>query len=302
MGNEVENMIFEIQESLTALVSTNQLNNEDDFLDICLEIANLIRKVSIIAIHSIPIERAETFVYYTQLEATVVGNVVRLYKLYDSLTFNISQNFTEIAAILTRLIIESGGYLNYLINSNDNSKRNYILISHKPNKYQLKELLNIKSKRALKPIEQRMYERILRLLNEDGLKKEEIIENTKWKLDSKSVEQLLEKTAYDFGFRGSSVHVHGSWHDLSIYHLSNVEDGYMPRTDYYPPDSRYINPISILMIGYLKEFLKWNKSDPQNILTNLLNDIKNKAMKVESLHEKFWNKDYLKWKADNDYT
>jgi len=302
MGNELEKMISEIQESLTSLDSLEHLNNEDDFLDCCLEIANLIRKVAMLSIHSIPIDKADTFEYYTQLEATIVGNIVRLYKLYDMLTFNLSQNFTEIVAILIRLIIESGGYLNYLIHSNDSSKRNYILISHKPNKYQLKELLNIRANRAFKPIEQRMYDRILRLLKEDGLNEDDILENKQWKLDGKSVEQLLHKSAYDFGFRGSSVHVHGSWHDLLIYHLSNNKDGYLPRTEYYPPDTRYINPISILMVGYITEFLKWNKSDPQNILTNLLNNIKNKTMEVERLHEKFWNKDYSKWKADEDYT
>ena len=139
-----------------------------------------------------------------------------------------------------------------------------------------------------------MYERILRLLKEDGLNETDILENKQWKLDGKPVEQLLPKSAYDFGFRGSSVHVHGSWHDLSIYHLSNIKDGYFPRTEYYPPDSRYLNPISILMIGYLTEFLKWNKSDPQNILTNLLNDIKNEAIEIEILHEKFWHNDYSK--------
>ena len=300
MGNKVENLVSEIQESITSLDSLEHLNNEDDFLDCCLEIANLIRKVAMLSIHSIPIEKEMTFEHYTQLEATVVGNIVRIFKLYDMLTFNLSQNFTEIVAILIRLIIESGGYLNYLINSNDKSKRNYILISHKSNKFQLKELLSIKANRKLKPIEQRMYERILRLLKEDGLNETEILENKQWKLDGKPVEQLLKKSAYDFGFRGSSVHVHGSWHDLSIYHLSNIKDGYLPRTEYYPPDSRYLNPISILMIGYLTEFLKWNKSDPQNILTDLLNDIKNKAIEFELLHEKFWHNNYSIWKADND--
>jgi hypothetical protein len=302
MENELEKMIFEIKESLKALELAENPNNEDDFLDYCLEIANLIRKVAIISIHSIPIDRAETFEHYTQLEATVVGNIVRLYKLYDMLTLNLSKDHTEIVAILIRLIIESGGYLNYLINSNDDSKKNYILVSHKPNKYQLNELLKIKANRTLKPIEQRMYERIQRLLTEDGVSEKEILENKQWKLDGKSIEQLIKKTTYDFGFRGSSIHVHGSWHDLSIYHLTNVKGGYLPRTEYYPPDSRYINPISILMVGYLIEFLKWNKSDPQKILTNLLNDINNQAKKIEVLHEKYWDEEYSKWKSDEDYT
>lgn len=297
-----EEVLANIKNEIKELESPIHCSNEDDFLDLSIKLANFIRGASTLIIHSIPYDRASTFESYSRLESTVVGNIVRLFKLYDALTFNLSNNFTEIAAILSRLISETGGYLNYLINSNDDTKKKYILISHKSNAFQLKELLNIKSERDLQPIEQRMYERIHRLLKEDEINEEEILNNRQWKLDGKTTEQLLQRVEYNFVFRGMSVHVHGSWHDLSIYHLSSKGDGYLPRTEFYPPDTRYLNPISIMMIRDLKTFLVWNKSDPQNILRQLLDDLLEKALEIETYHERYFNKSYIKWKEENDNT
>ena len=271
--------------------------NEDEFVDFCIELANYIREISIIAINTIPYNRKKDFKCYNLLEATIVGNIVRIYKLYDMINFNVAEGYAEIVAILTRLLIEAGGYFEYLINSGDNSKKNYILISHKANSIQLRDLKKKSEKRELKPIEQRMNERIIRLLEEDGLTKDDIINNKKWKLDGKSIEQIIKKKdSYDYGYRSSCIHVHGLWHDLSIYHLDKIEGGYMPRLEYYSPDIRYLNPLSILFIDYIIKFLQWNNGDPDNILNEILLDFRDIALSLYRKHEIFWDKNYREWK------
>jgi hypothetical protein len=270
-----------------------EYTNNSLFMHTCMEYSNHLRRIAVYAICTIPFHRAMSFAGYNREEATIVGNIVRAYKLYDTISYHVSKGHAEIVAIMTRLLLETGGKLLYLINSTDSSKRNYILVSHKPDTYQLKDLAEKAKKRKLTTIENRILEKIERILEEDGLSKKDILNNKNWKLDGKSEEQLLSEIAYDYVYRSHSAHVHGTWLDLSIYHLKIDNGTYSPDLEYNTTNPGYITFAAVMLIDFLIEFLKWNNGDPKGVFKGLLEKLRPIIMSIDEKYEKYHHKKYL---------
>lgn len=212
---------------------------------------------------------------YTKHRAIIVGHMVRLTKLYEGSLIHISGCHRELAHIFFRLILETAIRMEYLITSKSKKKscRSFILASYKPEREMLQDLKSKAKERSLMPIEKRMMRSILSWLRGDGITQKELFNNKIWNVDGKNFRDIMKMfnpdPMYSYAYGGASHPVHGDWGDINLYHLKQDGHYYMPDLSFTEPDPRLTGSLTHICLDSLLKYLKWNKSDPDNVISSL---------------------------------
>lgn len=236
----------------------------------------------------------------TKHRAIIIGLMVRMTKLYDGFIKHIADRELELALIFVRLISETEVKINYFINSTNKNKTftSYILSSYKSEKERLKDLKSKSKLRKLIPIEKSMLQSIKARLKNDSISQKKLLANKVWEIDGKNFKGILEhlkrELEYAYVFGGMSHFVHGSWHDISFYHLEKINKRYFPKLEYSTPDPRITSSITILVLNRFLEYLKWNKIDQESPFVNLVKSMLELVYRFDEPYEKLLNKHYLK--------
>jgi hypothetical protein len=231
---------------------------------------------------------------HAKRHAPAVGLFVRCTKLVEGALQEICERRVELAEVFMRPFLESAVTLQYLLASDRRSARNFIDVSYRPEREMLDYLKAISRERALMPIEKRMLSSIRRHLREAGITHRELRERTSWKLDGKSMRDLLESlnwgVAYAFGFASSSHAIHPSWCDLIRHHLEREGREYFPDISYDVPDLRTLAPFAIILPGISNRFISHFHLDRMNILRPLIEQFHAYFYELDAAHEEIFSR------------
>jgi len=290
--------VEEIDKWIDLCFQRGDLLDYNSLMDIGIQTANHIRKLSIITIGSMTEdEHHQGDKNFELCDAVIVGHLVRIFKLYDQLSYFISQNKGEISSIFSRLIFETFVIMKYLIIKGEPSIKNYIKVSFKSTIKEYDFIKNIERKRELSDIENRIRYKIENRLRNVELDPTELLNNRNWNLDNLTFKDIVNflidndpdglnwERSYLFVFGSSSAFIHGTWYDIEISHLTKVDGKYFPKMEYDKVDPRYILPQSIFPTRACIDFLKWRKSDPVNFLTNIFLKIEKLLLYLNEMDE-----------------
>lgn len=114
--------------------------------------------------------------------------------------------------------------------------------------------------------------------------------NRRWELDGKDFKGLLKhlgrEAEYAYLFGGASSHVHGSWYEMSLYHLEKQGRYYKPNLDFHTADPRLTGAVTKICLMGIEKFIKWNKTDPDGEISKLVNDLNSLVSTIDLAHEK----------------
>ena len=228
---------------------------------------------------------------YAKNEAIIVGHTVRITKLYEGVLTHICSHQQELAHIFFRLIFETAIRMEYLITSESPKKsfQSFILTSYRPEKEMLQDLENNAKQKPLIPIQKRMRKSIISWLRGDGINQKELLENKNWNLDGKNFREIMKTfnldSMYPYGFGIASHCVHGDWLDIAYYHLKQDGRYYTPDLFFTEPDPRTACPITHACLDSLLKYLKWNKSDPDGLITPVVVKLRDLNLALDAAHE-----------------
>ena len=228
---------------------------------------------------------------YTKHRAIIVGHMVRLAKLYEGVIIHICSHHQELAHIFFRLIFETTIRMEYLITSKTKKKscRSFIFTSYRPEKDMLQDLKSKAKQQPPIPIEKRMRKSISFRLRRDRITQKKLFKNRKWDVDSKNFRAIMGTfnldSMYAYGFGSASHQVHGDWCDLQYYHLKKDGRYYTPELSFTTPDPRTACPITYACLDSLLKYLKWSKSDPNDIIKPIVEKLFVLNRALDEAHE-----------------
>ena len=228
---------------------------------------------------------------YTKHRAIIVGHMVRLAKLYEGVIIHICSHHQELAHIFFRLIFETTIRMEYLITSKDKKKscQSFIFTSYRPEKDMLQDLKSKAKQQPPSPIEKRMRKSISSRLRRNGITQKKLFKNRKWDVDGKNFRAIMGTfnldSMYAYGFGSASHHVHGDWCDLEYYHLKRDGRYYTPELSFTTPDPRAACPITYDCLDGLLKYLKWSKSDPNDIIKPIVEKLFVLNRALDEAHE-----------------
>ena len=226
---------------------------------------------------------------YGRNRAIVGGHMVRVAKLYEGLLIHVSGRKLELAAIFFRLTFETVVRMRYLMRAQPPSFRSYILTSYRPEKEIVGDLQQKGSQRSLIPIEKRMLRKIRARLRRDRIPVKALLGTTRWDLDGKSFRALLQDLnlghAYAYAYGSSSHPIHGDWYEISLHHLRRNGRYYSPDLSFDDPDPRVACPITIFCLDALVDYIRWARTDPQNIVRPTVLALRDLFARLDGAHE-----------------
>ena len=295
--NSVEENMEKIMENLSkieAWVDFNSpppvFNTNTAYMKFTVDIMNRCLNLLRIGIAASP-DAETTRRGYTKHRAIIVGHMVRIAKLYEGSLIHICSHQQELAHIFFRPIFETAIRIEYLINSKSKRKscRSFIVASYRPEKDMLQDLKTKAKKRPLIPIEKRIRRKILSRLKSDGITQTELMNNTIWSVDGKNFREIMKKfnqdSMYSYAYGSASHPVHGDWYDIDLYHLRQDGRYYTPELFFTEPDPRSACPITHICLETLLKFLKWNKSDPDGVISSLAEKLIALNRALDDAHE-----------------
>ena len=66
-----------------------------------------------------------------------------------------------------------------------------------------------------------------------------------------------------------AIPFHGDWYDIDLNHLRKDGRYYTPELSFTEPDPRLTGSLAHICLDSLLKYLKWNKSDPDNVISSL---------------------------------
>lgn len=237
-------------------------DSENDFLKDLTDASNIVRKILL----------TTCLIQNTTLEGEksdiLLGNLVRIFKLYDTYIFLIVEKKAEMAFILLRCLTENLINFEYLVKYIDTDifeKYKKASLLHEVN---LKNWINddINSGIASKelPILKRIFKSIEETFNRSGIAEEEEDFYSRWgikkehfTLEGKAKDLGFERI-YKFIFKNMSGSVHGDWHDIDFNHLEREKTEFnqrIPKTNFCLPTPQMFT-ISILVLEAIKKYWK----------------------------------------------
>jgi hypothetical protein len=269
---------------LFKLPQTNkEWKNNDEFMTDIINVSNMVIEYLRVICELKPTKELDLD-YYT----VIMGHMIRLYKLYDSLICLSVYKGIEVSAILFRSIIETSINLHFILESKDVDiyKKN----SLKTEKRLWDEINENKCDPPL-PIEKRMLESIKQTFDREEIdinafeSKRDIWDNLYDR--AKKTDNLRLYGS----FRGGSHFVHGTWHDLKFHQLIEKSDHYESAIFYTPSKPQSVDPATLIClqasISYINEILDGSVYDELKKNLNLIN---NWFINIEFEHENWINK------------
>jgi hypothetical protein len=269
-----------------------RLSSDNDYMIYVMELMNfahyLIKVSASIAPNQVIADRG-----YSKHKAIVTGHVVRLSKLYHGFAYHVSKSEVELAYIMTRLIFECITKMEYLFTAEKSSFRSFVFTSYRSQKEILHNLDLIKSERKLMKIEKSIIKKIKQSLRSDRISLSQLRANKNWKLDGKDFKQILasmkKEIDYPFLFGRASSFIHGDWSEMKIFNLEKRGRYYIPNLSFAGSDPRLALPVTIGCLNAVTDFLKWNKSDPQE---NVMLIIQEFSIKTKKFYDQYCEEKY----------
>jgi hypothetical protein len=237
--------------------------SDGDFLRDLVEAANAVRQYLVLVAGLWPTRPLDRL-----LRGVLVGHMVRVFKLYDSLIMLVVEHRGEIAPILLRALIDTVINLRHLLtHPSDKEVKKYIEASLAYEKKLMEEIQSRMQQRPKPlPIELRMLGSIEETFRRVGVDPASIAAR-EWRGAStfqKARDAGLE-VFYEFGFRPASHQVHGTWHDLEFYQLEEKNGEYRPETRFSRPRPQVVEMVSVACletsIAYLDFVVPGSEAD-----------------------------------------
>lgn len=233
--------------------------------------------------------------YYNLNEATIVGSMTRIIKLFKEFVNNYEQNKLEILTLFARPLYESFITLKYLIKNGEQSQRNFRLVSYRARFENFKILIKEDPNH---PIIKRQLWKLNSKLKEDGFTMEDLeAENgksQKWKLDGKSFWKIHSEVdfapLYSFIYGVGSDAIHGNWQEIFDFHLTKKDNGYFGFLYYEKCDCRVLIPMNTIITESILEFLEWNECLTEKISVGIENMQKANQSFYQVWEERFGEK------------
>jgi hypothetical protein len=283
---EIKVRLFEIYKWISENKNRREFSSNNEYMDFAFEIANRARYLVLV---SASLTNDDLVNGMTRNRAAITGLMVRIFKLFDSLSMNVAKSRGEISAIFTRMIFETHVTMRYLIVNGDSSIDSFVKSSYKAS---IENYLDLKTKseqRELTQIEKRIKTKIERKVSSDGFTIEELLENRNWKLDGKSMKQILSDIGmnieYHFVFGNMSSLVHGTWQDVKLNHLTEDNGLYFPKVEFDAVDPRYLNPMTIQSLVAAIEYLEWSNLDPDKLILEACQQLCDLTKEFDGIHE-----------------
>ena len=107
---------------------------------------------------------------------------------------------------------------------------------------------------------------------------------------------------YCYGFGIASHQVHGDWLDIAYYHLEEDGGYYTPDLFFTEPDPRLTGSLTHICLDSLLKYLEWNKSDPDNLISPIVEKLRELNLALDSAHEDMLSEEYnfFTWNDAND--
>lgn len=282
------NNLSEIERWVEAAPDPASFRTNHDFMSYTVELMNRCLYLLRVGISLTPSQEiAERG--YTKRKAIVVGHMVRIAKLYEGLLIHISKRQLELAAIFTRLVFEAAVRAEYLMRAKGASFRSFVFMSYRPERQILEDLDKRAASRPLIKIEKRMRRKMKSRLKKDRIPLNKLMKNKNWDLDGKSFRQILTDVGrgdiYAYGFGSSSHFVHGDWYDISLHQIKKEGRYYFPDASFDDPDPRLACSLTMICLGTLYGFLRWNKSDPDNYVKPIIMKLMELNRAIDIAHE-----------------
>jgi hypothetical protein len=239
--NKIDTNLENIKNWIKNAPDPRSLNSNDDYMSLWLEIMSYVLYILQVGAASCEVKYS-TRRGVSKHRAIIMGMMVRITKLYEGFLTHLANRQIELALIFVRLISETEVKMEYLTKSKNKRKsaRSYIVSTYKADKENLKDLKQKAKKRSLTAIENSILSSIKKKIKADNITQKELMQNRIWNIDGKDFRSILQslnrEMEYSYVFGGMSNYVHGTWHDLRIYHLSSRNGRYFPKLDYSIPD------------------------------------------------------------------
>lgn len=195
-------------------------------------------------------------------QAICVGLIVRISKFMSSVLALLCDNnreHGEVIMSLNRCIIESAINLKFF---SEKAKlqdfEEYIKSSLKPEKeaYDLIQE-NISKRGTVLPIENRMMNSINRTFRISGIADVGDLKSIPKRKNYKVILSEIGMESYYPFFQGIPSHsIHGTWVDLTLHHLEEVEKGFRPKPEPAISDVRLLCPTNLMVLTSMQSYIK----------------------------------------------
>lgn len=233
----------------------------------------------------------------TRDEAVLGGLVVRITKLLHGLLGAAAQNRAEITNYFTRGVLETAINIRYLIQRDSlEAFEAFVAHSFRNDKRLLEVIARAVGKRGSElPVEKRIRSSIYRTLARSGLTVDDVpTANTDaWPSFEERLRALEMKEAYGGVFGGPSQYIHGTWHELLAYNLTEVDGGFELDTSWGATRPQSLlglaAAVAMAAVEYI-DFLFANYAEAPELKERLLEAVA-RARRIDNLHEDFLTRD-----------
>jgi hypothetical protein len=256
--------------------------NEGDFMRDLVEVANIVRKYLILVAGLWPIISLDPLV-----RSVVMGHMVRVFKLYDTLIFLTVERRTEVAWIVSRTLVDTIINLRWLL-KHPNQCQRYVRQSLAFEKKLMEEIKSRMREPPL-PIETRMLRSIEATFSRAGVNPAEI-KAAEWRglsSEQKARDVGLD-SLYEFSFRGASHNVHGTWHDLEFYHLELVDGVHRPAIRFHEPRPQIVEVATIASLDAAVAYVGFAAGDNAIEITGRLEVLRDWVSELSSRAEEWF--------------
>jgi hypothetical protein len=253
---------------------------EGEFVADLVEAANAVRHHLLITAGLIPLRTLAT-----QEEAIAMGHMVRLYKLYDTVCFLLSQGRTEPANLIVRCVVDTAICLSYLAKFGDRAVFESFVRSSLWYEKHLKDIIVGRMGAKPTPIEERNLRSIDRTIQRAGHSPDDTF-TKRWGPSTADMAGCLNRSLdYEIMYRIGCHAVHGTWHELEFDHLSAEEEGYCPDLTYTTPRPQILEGATLFAIRAAVDYLDWIGADPAGVLSERLATMGDWFLQMSYAHE-----------------
>lgn len=232
-------------------------------------------------------------------QAIEAGLLIRIIKFMASvlaLLCDKTREHGEVIMALNRCITESAINLRFFCEkATQQDFDEFVKSSLKPEKETYTIIQENVSKRGeALPIETRMINSINRVFRNSGVTGVNELNSIPKRKGYKSILKTMGMESDYPMLQGVPSHaIHGTWVDLMLHHLEEVDSGFRPKPDPTRPDARLICPINMIVLTAVKSYV--DKRFPRghegiSTLLARIDDLIERNIKIDALHEERFSK------------
>jgi hypothetical protein len=284
----VSNAPAEVERVEVDLAKIAAFTTEEDFMSLTVSLMVEVASYSCVAATTLGASPV-----WDRDHAAVGGNMVRLFKLLDSLLDQTRRRREEISWILGRLIFETAVNIRYLIA--DFSKE--LIDSYVKHALRQERLLfgrvqaNIRERGSMLPIEDRMLKSIRRAASAAGVSLDDVDPTDRRPWGGKNMYQKTQDVglgdAYLSAFGGGSQNIHGNWNEVygSNLHWDDA-DSFTPNTEWRRPRPQMLIKLALIVVGTIKLYFDFMAGvEVGGHFTPLLSDLHDRIYTLADAHE-----------------